>query len=78
MFWEEVIHTTLIILNKAHFLPNSDKNPYAFWCGRPTTTKHFKIFRRRCYIKRNDEKLRKFDAIHDEQIFLGYSQNNKG
>jgi hypothetical protein len=31
---------------------NSDKNPYGIWKGRPTNVKHFRVFKRRYYIKR--------------------------
>jgi len=68
----------MVILNKSHFRPNSEKNPYELWHGRLTIVKHFIIFGRKFYIKRNDEKLGKFDARVDEDIFLGYSHNNKG
>ena len=76
--WAEEIHTTIFILNKSQFQPNSDKNPYYLWCGRTTIFKHFKIFANICQIKRNDEKLQKFDGRVDEGIFMGYSKNNKG
>lgn len=35
------------------------------------------MFGRKCYIKRNDEKLGKLNARADEGIFFGYSQNKK-
>ena len=39
--------------------------------------KHFKNFRNKCYIKREDNKIGKFDSQVDEVIFVGYSWNNK-
>ena len=65
------------ILNKAHLRPNSDKNPYELWHGKPTSIKHFRVFRSTCYIKNNDENLGKFDARVDEGIFLGYASKIK-
>lgn len=77
-FWEKYIHTPVFILNKSHFRPNNDKAPYELWHGRAAIVKHFIIFGSKCYIKRNDKKLGKFNARADERIFLGYSHNNKG
>ena len=39
--------------------------------------KYNKVFRSRCYIKKLDEKLGKFDARFDEGIFLGYASTKK-
>ena len=36
------------------------------------------VFRSKCYIKNNDENLRKYDDRVDEGIFLGYATNSKG
>jgi hypothetical protein len=47
------------------------------WFGRPTSVKHFKVFGRKCYIKRDDDNLGKIDSKLDEGIFLGYSSNKK-
>jgi hypothetical protein len=74
----EAIHTTIHILNKAHLRPHSDKTLYELWFGRPTSIKHFKFFGSKCYIKKNDENIRKYDHRADEGIFLGYAINSKG
>ena len=39
--------------------------------------KYFKVFGSKCYIKKIDENLRKFDARYDEGIFLGYASSKK-
>ena len=39
--------------------------------------KYFKVFGSRCYIKKLDEKLGKFDARFDEGIILGYASTKK-
>ena len=39
--------------------------------------KYFKVFGSKCYIKRLDESLGKFDARSDEGIFLGYASNKE-
>eukprot|EP00253_Pinus_taeda_P030607 PITA_30607 len=39
--------------------------------------KYFKIFGSKCYIKRIDENLGKFEPRADEGILLGYSPHNK-
>jgi len=40
--------------------------------------KYFKVFGSKCYIKRTDEKLGKFEPRADEGILLGYSSRGKG
>jgi hypothetical protein len=36
---------------------NSDKTPYKIWKGIPTNVKHFRVFKRKCYIKREDGRI---------------------
>jgi hypothetical protein len=69
-YWREAVSTQIYILNRAQLRVNSDKNPYEIWFGRAPSVKYFKVFGSKCYIKRLDENLRKFDAIYDEGIFL--------
>jgi hypothetical protein len=76
-YWVEAIHTTFHVLNKAHLRPQSDKTPYELWFGRPASIKHFKVFGSKCYIKNNDENLKKYDDRADGGIFLGYATNSK-
>jgi hypothetical protein len=76
-FWREVICTVVYILNRGQIITNSDKTPYELWKWGRTFVKHFRIFVRKCYIKRDDEDLGKFDFRSDEGIFLGHSSKNK-
>ena len=39
--------------------------------------KHFKVFGRKCYIKREDEKIRKFDSRVEKGVLVGYSGTRK-
>jgi hypothetical protein len=56
---------------------NTDKNPYELWKGRPTNVKHFRVFGRKCYIKREDGRMGKFDSHVDKGILVGYSSTRK-
>ena len=56
---------------------NSDKIPYELWFGRPTSVKYFRAFGSKCYIKRDDDNLGKFESRTDEGIFLGFSSTKK-
>jgi hypothetical protein len=51
---------------------NNDKNPYKLWKGRPTNVKHFRVFGSKCYIKREDGRMGKFDSCVDKGILVGY------
>jgi hypothetical protein len=41
---------------------NSDKTPYDLWKGIPTNANHFRVFGRKCYIKKEYGKIGKFDS----------------
>ena len=77
-FWGEFVQTILNILNKVHIRVNSDKTPYELWHGKRASIKHFKNFGNKCYIKRKEDNLGKFDSRDDEGILLGYSSRIKG
>ena len=47
------------------------------WFGIPTFVKHLRVFGSKCYIKRDDDNLGKFDYRSNEGIFLGYPPNKK-
>jgi len=66
------------ILNKANVRVNSDQNPYEVFHGKPPTIKHFRVFRSKCFIKRTNEKLGKFELRADKGIVLCYSSRSKG
>ena len=53
------------------------RTPYELWFGRKATVRHFKVFGSKCYIKRIEQNMGKFDEKADEGIFLGYSTRSK-
>ena len=61
-FWGQAVHTSVHILNIGLLRNDSDKTPYELWMGRSTNVKHFRIFGRRCYIKRDDGHFGKLDS----------------
>jgi hypothetical protein len=77
IFWGQEMHTTIHILNRGLIRSNSDNTPYELWKGRLNNVKHFKMFGRKCYIKREDKKIGKFDSRVDKDIFVGYSCKEK-
>ena len=76
-FWGEATFAAVTILNKTNVQVNSAQTPHELWYGKTPTVKYFKIFGSKCYIKRTDEKLGKFEPRGDEGILLGYSPHNK-
>ena len=65
------------ILNKGQLNINNDNTPYQQWYEGPTSVKYFRVFGSKCYIKRNEDDLGKFDSRVVEGIFLGYSSTKK-
>ena len=66
------MHTTVHIQIRAMIRNNTDKTPYEIWKGRPTNVKHFSIFGSKCYIKREDGILGKFEYRVDKGILVWY------
>ena len=77
-FWGEAAFVVVTILNKTNVKVNSTQTPHEFWYGKTPTIKYFKVFGRKCYMKRTNEKLGKFEPRADEGILLGYSSQSKG
>jgi len=75
--WREVVHTVLYTLNRVLLRVNTDKTPYELWHGRSATVKYFRVFGRKCYIKRDEDGLGSFDSRCDKGILLGYSSRSK-
>ena len=76
-YWRETIYTTVYVQNIGQLRVNSDKYPYDIPFGRPASVKYFRAFGSKCYIKRDDDNLGKFDSRSNEGIFLGYSSTKK-
>ena len=76
-FWTHTVHTTVHIQNKVMLRNNTDKNPYELRKGRPANVKHFRVFGSKCYIKRDDGRMGKFDSRADKGILIGYSSTRK-
>jgi hypothetical protein len=77
IFWTQVMHTTVHIQNRVMLRNNTDKTPYELWKGRPTNVKHFGVFGSKCYIKREDGRMGKFEFRVDKVILVGYSSTRK-
>jgi hypothetical protein len=71
------VHTTIHIQNKVMLRNNTDKNPCKLWKERPANVKQFKVFGRKCYIKREDGRMRNFDSRVDKGVLVGYSSTRK-
>jgi hypothetical protein len=71
------VHTTVHIQNRVMLRNNNVKTPYELWKGRPKNVKHFNVFGRKCYIKREDGRMGKFDSCVDKVVLVGYSSTRK-
>lgn len=73
IFWGQAVEVAAHILKRGMLRSNSDKTTDGLWKGRLANVKHPKVFRRKCYIKRDDSKIGKLDSRVDECIFVRYS-----
>lgn len=73
VYWKEAIHTTTYTLNKCLYQMKYGKTSYELWYDKTLTIKYFKVFGSKCYIRKDEDNLGKFDNRVDEGIFFGYS-----
>jgi hypothetical protein len=77
IFWTQAVHIVVHIQNRVMLRNNTDKTSYELWKGIPTNVKHFEFFGSKCYIKREDGRMGKFDSRVDKGVFVGYSITRK-
>jgi hypothetical protein len=77
IFWTQAVHTKVHIPNRVMLRSNTKRTPYELWKGRPTNVNHFRVFGSKCYIKREDGKMGKFDSRVDKGVLVGYSSTRK-
>jgi hypothetical protein len=77
IFCTHEVHTTVHIQNRVMLRKNNEKTSYELWKGRTTNVKHFKVFGRKCYIKREDGRMGKFDYRVEKGVLVGYSSTRK-
>jgi hypothetical protein len=77
IFWTQAMHTTIHIQNRVMLRNNTNKTLYKLWKEKPTNVKHFRVFGSKCYIKREDGRMGKFDSCVDKGILVGYSSTRK-
>jgi hypothetical protein len=71
------VHTPIHIQNRVMLRNNTNKTPYELWKGRPANVKHFRVFGSKCYIKREDGRIGKFESRVDKGVLVGYSSTRK-
>jgi hypothetical protein len=78
IFWTHAVHTTVNIQNRVMLRKKkNEKTSYKICKGRPTNLKHFRVSRSKCYIKREDGRMRKFYSRVDKGVLFGYSSTRK-
>jgi hypothetical protein len=77
IFWTHAVHTTTHIQNRVMIINNNDKTPYELWKKRLANLKNFRLFGSKCYIKREDGKMERFDSRVDKGVLFLYSSTRK-
>jgi hypothetical protein len=62
IFLAKLVHTIIHILNRIILRSNNNKTPYKLWKGILENVNHFRVFGRKCYIKREYARLGKFHS----------------
>jgi len=76
-FWEDVVHTSIYLLNRSPTKVVRNVTPEELWSGRKPRIGHLKIFGSTCYMHIPKEKRRKLDNKSKRCIFVGYSDYAK-
>jgi hypothetical protein len=76
-FWTHAVHTRVHIQNRVMLRNATDKTSYELWKGRPENVKHFRVFGSKCYIKREDGRVGKFNSRVYKGVLVGYSITRK-
>jgi hypothetical protein len=77
IFWTHAVHTIVHIQNRVMLRNNNENTPYELWKGRPKNVKNLRVFGNKCYIKREDGRMRNFDSRVDKGVPVGYSSISK-
>jgi len=78
----EVMHIVVYIQNRCMLRLHESNTPYELWFSKREIMRHFKFFGNKCYMKRIEDHLGKFEykaykGIFNEDIFLGNSIKSK-
>lgn len=64
--WAKAMNTACYIINGVYLRAGKDQTSYEIWHGKKPTINYFKVFGSKCYIRRDRQKLGKFDSKTDE------------
>ena len=77
-FWAKAVNTANYVLNRCLIRLILKKTPYELFKGKKPNISYFHAFGCKCFIHNNGkDRLGKFDARSDEDIFVGYSMHSK-
>jgi len=77
VFWAQAVNPAVHIQNRGILISKNDNTPYELWKGRLVNVKNFRVFGRKCYIKGEDDMIKKFDSRVNKGILVGYSTKRK-
>jgi len=76
-FCANVVNTTSHVINRALIIPILKKTSYELYKRKKLVISRLKGFGCKCFILNNGkEKIGKFDAKVDDEIFLSHASNN--
>ncbi|KAL0410958.1 UNVERIFIED_CONTAM: Retrovirus-related Pol polyprotein from transposon TNT 1-94 [Sesamum latifolium] len=78
LYWAEVVHTAVHILNRSPTKAVRNKTPFKAWYKKKPVVDHFKIFGCIAYALIPSQKREKFDDKGQKLVFVGYNDQSKG
>ncbi|XP_031248895.1 uncharacterized protein LOC116106699 [Pistacia vera] len=73
----EAINIACHISNRVFLRKGTNQTPYELWKGKKPDLSFFHVYGCKCYVLNDREKLGKFDARSDKEVYLGYSSNSR-
>ncbi|CAN1850045.1 Retrovirus-related Pol polyprotein from transposon TNT 1-94 [Linum perenne] len=78
IFWSEVLHTIVHLINRQVTPVLDDSTPYAKLFTTPPTYKHLRVFGCVCYVLLPRTERTKLTSKSARCVFMGYSDHHKG
>lgn len=77
-FWAEAVNTSVYLINRSPTAALSNMVPEGAWTNKKVDLFNLKVFGSKVMVHIPKAKRRKFDPKSEENIFVGYCENQKG
>lgn len=77
-YWAEAVNTAIYLKNRSPTLALKDVTPEEAWTGEKVDLSHLRVFGCTAHVHIPKQQRKKWDAVSQEKIFVGYCEDTKG